>query len=258
MKKSPRFAGFLAGLLLVLPQAPVTSAASSMVLSPEVQHYGGSYGDWATAWWQWSLAIPVHSPPYSSRVNHPLVDLTGTRCAVAQTGPVWFLGGAFFESGTSAASTIVRDGCSIPRGKALFFPLLNTECTAIERPAWCFDPAHPEVSINDVQTARVAVSDLIDLGGNFAADVDGTAIAISGAYRVDSERTPYCVTLPPDDLLTFIGEGPFSPTTSCGTVDDGYYVMLAPLASGAHTVHFHGELPAYGFTLDVTYHLTVG
>ena len=51
--------------------------------------------------------------------------------------------------------------------------------------------------------------------------------------------------------------------TAAGTyapiVGDGIYIMLAPLAAGEHTVHFHGRLPDFGnFTLDILYHLTVG
>jgi len=43
----------------------------------------------------------------------------------------------------------------------------------------------------------------------------------------------------------------------CPAVNDGYYVMLVPLAAGKHMVHFHGEVPSFDFSLDVTYHLTV-
>jgi hypothetical protein len=33
--------------------------------------------------------------------------------------------------------------------------------------------------------------------------------------------------------------------------------MLAPLSVGEHTVHFGGTYSDFGFTLDITYHLTV-
>lgn len=101
---------------------------------------------------------------------------------------------------------------------------------------------------------------------NLAADVDGSAISVTRDFRVGSPAKPsFCVSLPPDDLLSWIGEGPggfgsgthFSPGDSCPTVDDGYYVMLAPLSTGRHVVHFHGEVPDFGVVLDVTYKLTV-
>jgi hypothetical protein len=32
---------------------------------------------------------------------------------------------------------------------------------------------------------------------------------------------------------------------------------ISTLTSGTHTIHFHGSMPAFNFTLDITYHLTV-
>jgi hypothetical protein len=168
------------------------------------------------------------------------------------------LGGAFFEAGTTATNTIVRNDCTVPESKALFFPLLNGECMEVEGPL--------NGCGSTVQESRDVVKSFIDLADNLAADVDGVAIPISSQFRVGSPDKPtFCVTLPPDDVLSFIGEGPggfgsgthFSPGTSCDTVDDGYYLLLAPLPAGHHTVHFHGEIPAFSFTLDVTYNLTV-
>ena len=41
------------------------------------------------------------------------------------------------------------------------------------------------------------------------------------------------------------------------SVADGYYLLLPPQTAGAHTIHVHGAIPAFNFTLDVSYHLTV-
>jgi hypothetical protein len=40
-------------------------------------------------------------------------------------------------------------------------------------------------------------------------------------------------------------------------VADGFYLMLAPLRTGSHVIHFHGSFPAFAFTLDITYNLRV-
>ena len=245
-------------VVLLLLTAGTISSANAQVLPPGGRHFGLTYGQWSAVWWQWAFAIPVHRPPFSDNVNHPLVDLTGGKCGVHQFGPVWFLGGAFFEVGTTSLSTVVRDDCVVPSSKALFFPILNTECTGIEGPGNGCGAT--------VADSRAIVSSVIDGAGNLSADVDGTPIPIDATYRVGSpNKPPFCVFLAPDDLLSFIGEGPggygsgthFHAGFSCGTVDDGYYVMLAPLSKGPHTVHFHGEFPVYAFALDVTYHLTV-
>jgi hypothetical protein len=262
----------IASLALVLASFPTTRAAASTgsatALDPGTAHFGKTFGQWSAAWWQWALSIPVHSPPFSSRVNHPLVDETGSKCGEEQSGPVWFLGGEFFEAGhlPEGPVTVERHACTVPKSKALFFPLLNQECTQLEGPAnGCAD--------KDTGN-RAAVKSGMDLADNLTADIDGETITISkdltsqGGNRVDSATKPtFCIDLPPDDLLSFIGEGPggfdtdptthFSPTKDCTAVDDGYYVMLAPLSKGAHVVHFHGEIPSSGFILDVTYGLTV-
>ena len=47
--------------------------------------YGRTYGEWMAAWNQWSFSLPVS--------GHPL--FTDGDCSVGQSGPVWFLGGAF-------------------------------------------------------------------------------------------------------------------------------------------------------------------
>ena len=52
-----------------------------------------------------------------------------------------------------------------------------------------------------------------------------------------------------------IGEGPFQAGTYFPAVDDGYYVMVAPLSIGDHTIHFHGTAGPY--VRDVTYNITV-
>jgi len=54
----------------------------------------------------------------------------------------------------------------------------------------------------------------------------------------------------------------FGCSTPAGTysplLPDGIFVMLAPLSSGPHTIHFTGTIgDPVNFTLDITYHLTV-
>jgi hypothetical protein len=97
---------------------------------------------------------------------------------------------------------------------------------------------------------------------NLSASVDDRAITIGSAtsspFRVQSP--PFTFTLPADNILTFSGEvgpggGPFPPGTFFPMVGDGFYVMLAPLSSGKHTIQFSGQ--SGGFMLTVIYNLTV-
>jgi len=56
----------------------------------------------------------------------------------------------------------------------------------------------------------------------------------------------------PENNIWGIPAGTYGPT-----VDDGVYLMLAPLSAGAHTIHFTVAAPDGTFSLDVTYNLTV-
>lgn len=226
--------------------APVAAnaRADELVLPPESTPFGKTYSQWSKAWWQWALSIPVHEPPFSSHVNHPLFDLTGAQCGEGQRGPVWFLGGAFFVLGTPTSTTIIRKECTVPSSKALYFPLVNAECSRLEG-------AQSGCPGSTVAELRSDIKPFIDGATNLVLDVDGSAIPISTRFR---EQSPaFRFTLPRDDLLSAIGEGPFRPGKFFPAVDDGFYVMLAPLPPGTHRVHFHAENPAAGFMLDVTY-----
>ena len=236
---------------LVAPAAPVAAVAHAdgLVLTPESTPFGKTYGQWSAAWWQWALSIPVHSPPFSSHVNHPLFDLTGAQCGEGQTGPVWFLGGAFFITGAAAQTSIVRKNCIVPSSKALYFPLINAECSLLEGPTF-------GCGGTGVTDLRADIKPFIDgATGLVSAEVDSVAIPISTRFR---EQSPaFSFTLPPDDLLSAIGEGAFRPGTYFPSVDDGYYLMLAPLSAGAHKIHFVGASTVGPFFLEVTYELTV-
>ncbi len=53
-----------------------------------------------------------------------------------------------------------------------------------------------------------------------------------------------------------IGENVADGETSQG-VSDGYYVLIPPLPVGKHEITFYGAIPAWDFSLDVTYNITV-
>src|SRR5262245_49939125 len=91
------------GLGAVVPNT-FAQASPGSVLAPSTNPYGQSYGQWSVKWWQWAVSIPGN--------NHPLLD-TGP-CSVAQSGPVWFLGGRFNSGGP------VTRTCMVPPGTALF------------------------------------------------------------------------------------------------------------------------------------------
>jgi len=54
------------------------------VFSADSKTYGGQ---WTAKWWRWAYSIP-------KEIN-PAYDDTGKNCAQGQSGPVWFLTGAY-------------------------------------------------------------------------------------------------------------------------------------------------------------------
>jgi hypothetical protein len=88
-----------------------------------------------------------------------------------------------------------------------------------------------------------------------SAQIDGRSVQDVGAYRVQSPLFTYG-PLPDNNVLQSFGTNAPAGSTSL-SVGDGVYLMLAPLSVGTHTIHFHGEVPAFNFLLDITYNLTV-
>ena len=194
------------------------------VLPPGSHAFGLSQGEWSAKWWQWAFSFRADA--------HPLLDTAG--CDAGQSGPVWFLGGSFVNT------TVVRE-CTVPAGKVIFFPVLNTECSTIEGP--------PFFGSNEAELRACAAA--VTNTGMFAT-IDGVAVQNLSSYRVQS---PLYVFSAPDGGL-FGG-----PVSGAQSISDGVWLMLAPLSAGrTHTIHFGGTQTIPGFpslTLDVTYNLRV-
>lgn len=209
----------------LLPTISLSQNPNPRVLPPNSDAFGMTYGEWSARWWQWAVSLPTTA--------HPLFD--NAPCSKGQLGKVWFLGGSF--TGTPADRT-----CNVPAGKALFFPIIDADCSDVEAPP--FFGATPEArricAINFNNAVLAAAGGISSL----SAEVDGVSIQDLAMYRVASPDVPFVA--PADNVL--IGPSPASGFLSA----DGFYLLLAPLSVGEHTIHF--SAPGQ----DVTYHLTVG
>jgi len=234
MKRIVIVAIVLGMAVLAAPSARAQSDGPK-VITPDSVAYGRTFGEWSAAWNQWADSIPT--------AQHPLFD--NGDCSVGQSGPVWFLGGKFCALNTTCGTTGVHRFCTLPAGKALFFPVLDVENSTLESPA-----------LSQIADLRSNVESAIDAATNLSCEVDGAAIPhLKERFRVQSSAFGF--TLPSDNFFTAVGEGPFNAGTYFPAVDDGVYVMLAPLPHGQHVIHFGGAFTIYNFTLDVTYYLTV-
>lgn len=224
MKRSLKrtLAGSMAVLSGLLIQAAGPLAVSAHAAPPvvDLQTYGSSYGEFSARWWQWLLSIP--------RATSPILDTSGIHCGRGQVDDVWFLAGTF-------GATVTRS-CTVPAGKPIFFPLVNTSV---------FKPYGYET--------------ILDLRAGAAATIDGVTSRfcyINGvacdSYRVRSPsftyKAPQRALLPPGWASVAGSSDP--------VISDGYWTLLMPLSPGQHTVRFGGSTNT-GFSTDTTYILTV-
>jgi hypothetical protein len=231
--------------LLAMPAWTPAEPSNPRVLPVDSTPYGNSYGEWSAVWFQWALSLPA--------TRHPLFDTAD--CGEGQSGPVFFLGGRFCAfpppPGQTCDASVFARTCTVPAGKALFFPILNVEDSLIEEAA-------ASSGINTVAGLRVVAASITDGITDLAAEVDGHGVRDLDAFRVQSPS--FRITLTPEhNVLAAIGETGIPDGATSLAVADGVYLMLAPLPVGKHTVHFHGGCGAVcgNFTIDGTYHLNV-
>ncbi len=233
----------IATLAIALMAGPFSTARADhdapVVIPPQVKAYGRTYGEWSAKWWQHISKIPWS--------QNPLNDSTGEFCARGQKGKVWFLTDVLL---LDRDVTLTRN-CTLPSSKAIFFPILSFESDG----QLCY-PA--DLTIDQL---RQFARDQIDRANHMSVIVDGVALPI---YRVES--TVFSYTLPDDNWLNGIealapgscplhaNAGKYGPAVS-----DGYWIMLAPLPAGKHTLHIKGifNAPAAPLAEDITYQLTI-
>jgi hypothetical protein len=222
--------------LMVAAMIPVAQADSSnpnsQVLPIDSSPYGNTYGEWSARWWQWALSIPA--------ATNPVLDETGANCAEGQSGPVWFLAGSFF-------SATFERACTVPPDKAPFFPIVNA---AFGAAVFDCEPTQPGVPCN-ITVLRAAAAASMD-PVTIEASIDGVPVRHLRDFRVQSPV--FSVTLPEGNVVE-VPSGTYAPMVS-----DGYWLMLAPLSAGAHTIHFKNKItggPFAGNATEVTYHLTI-
>jgi hypothetical protein len=205
--------------------------------------FGRTYSDWNAAWWQWADSIPT--------VNHPLFD--NGDCSVGQSGPVWFLGGKYVVAGGTANFNNIVRYCNVPTGKALYVAIYNAEDSLLEESTPGSQTPGPS-PLTQIGELRSVTEYLMDGVTNLSMQVDEENIQdIKERFRMQSPAFGF--TFPADNFFTAVGEGPFKAGTYFPAVDDGYYVMVAPMPIGQHTIHFHGVAGPY--VANVTYHIYV-
>jgi hypothetical protein len=192
---------------------------------------GGTYADWSAAFWQYVLAQPTAS--------NPLLDATGATCQTGQSGQVFFLVGSF-------VGPVNRTECVVPAGKTLFFPLVNI-VDVNTPPGSCRAFQDLQCAPETPDQLRSDIKPIEDGATRLRASIDGADVPKPASFRVQSPN--FSVFLPADNFFGL-------PSQSYLSVADGYYVMVAPLPSGKHTISFRG-IDGNGFKQDVSYQFTI-
>ena len=156
-----------------------------------------------------------------SKSESPATDPTGERCGAGQSGAMWFL------AGTRELGKVTRE-CTVPAGKAILVPIINTVAQAPGGMA--------------CDQMQVAVK-------KFTEGASGLRFSFDGKAWQDIEKHK-------------LGTGCFQlrdGTTGAITsaVTSGYWIFLPPLATGRHVIEFGGRFKVDGFEQDVTYVLLV-
>lgn len=257
--KSLAIAGMVASftLLLITSSWANGNGNNPRVIPPHAHAFGKTYGQWSAEWWKWHLHLPA--------TGHPAYSLDGANCGAGQKGKVWFLIGAFTtEFPQNAFNTIVRESCVVPTGKAIFFPIINVECSTIEA-----DPYHLVLTGDNYDNRDDCAAKFVKgtAGDGTEAVVKDLTVSIDGkslknlyAYRAKSPVFGFQFNDPIDNILDV--DCSLVKCDNAQAVSDGYWIMLPPQSAGKHKIRFTGSFRnpvsnALFFGLDVTYQLKI-
>lgn len=218
------------GLGLTLVSGPNWAADRIEVLEPGIKHFRKSYNELTGDWWNWAVQFPL--------ATNPIVENGAVDCTRGQRGKIWFLAGNF--GGAAGEPNPSDRTCTIPGGKALFFPLVNALFWVPEDGA-------------DAAAVRAVANASINTTTSLEVKIDGVVIEDPFAYRAQSQPGGFALNSGP--LLADFGFPP-TPNPRNPAVADGYWILLAPLREGEHVIQIRSTSPTVN--LDVTYHLTVG
>jgi hypothetical protein len=222
--------------LLLLLGVLLAAPAHAQPASPPPSEHNG-FGNLTARWWQWALEQPAEN--VGNNNTNPIVDSTGAYATAGQENGIGPANKYFFLAGTFGGSA--ERTVTVPKGKALFFPLVNFEVDNAQAP-----PTH-----YTVPQLKPLAKDPIDDAAGLNATLNGQPVDI---FRVVSPVFSY--TVPKDnslyDYFGLVGpqfEGRIKPV-----VADGYWAYIPPPAPGKYELKFSATGPV---ALDVTYHLTI-
>ncbi len=184
--------------------ASAVSKGRARVLAPTASFGGKTYSEWAAAWWQWSLALPVN--------GHPFIECMKDFSA-GQSGNVWYW---------AAPEGRVTCKENIPQGKAIFLAVRDVEVSSLEDP-----PFYGATEAEQRRAAQWFANHIVDV---FCL-IDGVPVQKIADFRFLTRQ--FVFSAPTPWIFGAVG-------ASGTAAADGYYVMVPPLPKGNHTIHYGG------------------
>ena len=230
--------------------AATDAADTATILDPSGTYGGKTYAEWVAAYWKWFCELP--GPEF------PVEDLTGALCATGQPGATDGSAGAndaFFLTELPGGDGVVTRTCAVPAGKMILIPMGSYASFNIPGMLQRTDEEH--------QAICTALGESVTA---LALEIDGkcygSTVSDFAQYLVAWTQFSFTVpTTPNNAFMTVWGStytGPI-PVAYGG----GYFLLLAPLLAGSHTIRFTLKCDAVqAFSAppvseDVTYHLVV-
>ena len=173
-------------------------------------------------WWQWIFGV-------DTTVVNPFTDLGQAGCDVGiQDNGKLFLVGTTKDVTTYPPTGFPVHECTVEKGIAILFPLVNTACTTLDG-----------VQTEDEQ--RECANDLIDhtVLEDLFLEIDGVEVKNLEQYRIDSPAGGFEFTAVENNPF----DSPQFPYRGDGEgVADGFWILLKSLKPGEHTISFSGKL----------------
>lgn len=213
-----------------LKASVIVKVVFPFLLLSQVSHAQSNLSSLSAEWWQWALSIPSSA--------NPLNDSDGSHCGVGQHGNTWFLAGSNIGEVTRV--------CTVKKGKDLFFPVINIECSNIEQPPFF------GATLNERKACAEGFADDFE---DVHAELNGNTMPI---VRL---QAPFSFSIPPgNNILGVKGSG----VNRGEGYTDGYWVKLDSdlLPPGSYTLEFRGKCKddsglCGGYFQHVAYNLTV-
>jgi hypothetical protein len=220
------------------------------VIDPWNTYAGRTYSQWAAAWGQYYVGQSTTNNPLVYDPTRPVIPMS-----TGQSGPVWFTGWQHLLNNAPQTRTFSD---TMPGGIALFLGIAVGEWDNANCP-------YPDMyTTNELFAFLKPVGDGIT---NMTCTIDGMAIAgltnaVTTPYR---EQSSFDVTVPAvhnylsdiENLSSCYQNANGTPYTVSNAVDDGMFLMIAPLSAGLHVIHYANWQQQYGFIQDVTRYITV-